>query len=122
MDLESMKKVLGETFQEKLFELIDARGMTDPEVYKGANVSRKLFSKIRGNRYYQPRKSTVLAFAVSMRLDMEETADLLSRAGFAFSPSSLEDLVVASFIRNAHYDINELNLYLFDAGLPQLGS
>ena len=122
MDLESMKKALGETFQEKLFELIDARGMTDPEVYKGANVSRKLFSKIRGNRYYQPRKSTVLAFAVSMRLDMEETADLLSRAGFAFSPSSLEDLVVASFIRNSHYDINELNLYLFDAGLPQLGS
>ncbi len=112
----------GETFSQRLMRLIDERNMTDPEVYQRANLDRRLFSKIRGNLAYQPSKNTALALAVALRLNLDETADLLRRAGYALSPSSRFDLIVEYFIKKGNFNVYEINeaLYAFDES--QLGA
>lgn len=109
-----------ETFQQMLFRIIDRKGMSDPEVYKKANLDRKLFSKIRSNERYVPSKRTALAFAVALELNLDETTDLLRAAGLALSPSSHFDLIVGYCISHKIYDIIEINTYLFNYDEPLL--
>ena len=116
VSLEDLIREVGETFQEVLFRRIDERGMTDVDVYNRANMDRKLFSKIRSNPAYHPRKNTVLALAIALRLNMEETKDLLSRAGYAFSPGSKSDVIIRYFIERGVYDINLINIVLDEHG------
>ena len=118
--LPDILKDRGETFQQMLFRLIDRKGLTDPQVYKKANIDRKPFSKIRSNEDYVPSKRTVLAFAVALELSMDETIDLLQRAGLALSPSSRFDLIVGYCINHRIYDIFEINDYLFYYDEPLL--
>lgn len=113
-DIEDVIRQKAETFQQMLFRLIDRKGMTDPEVYKKANLDRKLFSKIRSNEDYKPTKRTALAFAVALELNLDETTDLLQRAGLALSPSSRFDRIVGYCINHKIYNIYEINTYLFD--------
>ncbi len=120
----SLDEVLGgagETFQQRLFKLIDASGMDDVTVYKKANIDRKVFSRIRCKSDYKPGKKTAVAFAVALELDLPTTLDLLSRAEIAFSPSNRFDLIVTYFITNRIYDIYEINAALFKYGQPILG-
>ena len=113
-DLEALLNHTDAGFSETLLKLIDRSGKTDVEVYKKANIDRKLFSKIRSNSRYQPRKSTALALAIALRLNLDETKDLLSRAGYALSPSSLSDLIVSFFIENEIWDVITIDIALFE--------
>ncbi len=113
---------LGETFQEKLMRMIKERGYDNKEVYKRANLDRKVFSKIKGNPLYTPKKSTAIALAIALRLNMDEARDLLGRAGYAFSPGSKADLIVEYFIENGVYDVYTIDTALFDHDLPMLSN
>ena len=111
---------VGENFREMLLRLIDEKGLSDPYVYKKANLDRKLFSKIRCNPDYCPSRKTVIALAIALELTLDETSDLLSRAGYAFSPGSKADLIVEFCILNKIYDIFEVDMLLFKYGQPTL--
>lgn len=113
---------LDKTFQEYLFMLIDRRGLTDPEVYKKANIDRKHFSKIRSNVDYTPSKKTALALALALELSLDETKDLLARAGLALSPSMMFDRIIEYCIETSNYDIYEINCILFKYEQPTLGA
>lgn len=122
MSLEDMLKQEDAGFTETLLKLIDQTGKKDSEIYKKANISKQHFSKIRNNPNYKPTKATAMALAIALELNIEETSDLIGRAGFALTNSSKQDLIVRYFIENKNYNIVEINLalYEFDQGL--LGS
>ncbi len=119
--LDQLMEEVGASFHEMLFLRIDMSGMTDVEVYKRANMDRKLFSKIRSNPAYHPRKHTVLALAIALRLSIEDTVDLLARAEFALSPSNKGDLIVRYFIERGVYDIRTINYALYEYDQTILG-
>lgn len=119
--LDDLLSEIDDTFSEALLRLIDAKGKTDPEVYKRANIDRKLFSKIRNNPAYQPSKTTALAFAVALELNLDETRDFIGRAGYAISHSNKLDIIVEYFIDRSEYDIFTINETLFAFGQPLLG-
>ena len=119
--LEDVLGNAGDSFQQRLFQLIDASGMDDVTVYKKANIDRKVFSRIRCKVDYKPKKKTAVAFAIALQLDMPTMLDLLSRAEIAFSPSNKFDIIISYFVTHKNYDIYEINTTLFKYGQPILG-
>lgn len=122
MDLDSRLQHAQAPFSAYLLSLIDAAGKSDAQVYKKANLDRRHFAKIRKGDGYLPKKPTILALAVSLELDLEETEELLSRAGYALSHASRFDLILEYCIEHEIYDVYEINEVLFSYNLPLLGN
>ena len=113
ISLEDQLANIGVSFHDKLFELIDESHLDNKDVWKRANLDRKHFSKIQCDQNYHPKKKTVMALCIALKLDLEQSKDLLARADWAFSPSSKVDLIVQKAIIDKQYDIMQLNVTLF---------
>ena len=111
---------LSESFRQRLFRMIDERGLADPDVYKRANIDRKLFSKIRVSEEYIPKKKTVEALAIALRLDIDDAKDLLASAGYALANNNKSDVIISFCLENRIYDIYEVNALLFKFDQPVL--
>ena len=116
--LEDRMAHMSDTFPQYLLYLIREKGMKNTEVYKRAIVDKKVFSKIKTNPAYHPQKLTALCLCVGARLNMDETRDLLARAGYALSPCDKTDIIFSYFIENGIYDMIELDIQLEEHGLP----
>lgn len=122
LSLEDSLKDTDAGFSETLLQLIDRTGKKDSEIYKKACISKQHFSKIRNNPHYQPTKATAIAFALALELDLEETYDLIGRAGFTLSKSSKFDLIIRYFIEHQEYNVVAINVALYEFDQPLLGS
>ena len=120
-ELEDKVRRKKKTFQESLFEIIDKKGLTDAEVYRSADIDRRLFSKIRNNTHYHPTKKTALALAIALKLNLDETTDLIRRAGYALSMSNTADIIIRFCIEKDIFDIMEVNTLLYHYDQPLLG-
>ena len=118
--LDDLPDALDEPFSDTLLRLIDAKGLDDVSVYKRANLDRKLFSKIKSAKDYHPSKRTVIALAIALELSQSEADDLMMRAGYAFSPSQLSDVIISFFIARKDYDIYRINEVLYHYDQPVL--
>ncbi len=116
--LEERMRHLSDTFSEYLLYLIHDKNMENAEVYKRAIVDKKTFSKIKNNVDYHPQKLTALCLCVGARLNLDESKDLLARAGYALSPCDKTDIIFSYFIENEIYDMIELDIQLEEHGLP----
>ena len=121
-DLKDLLEHTDEGFSQTLLQLIDATGKKDSEIYNKANVSRQHFSKIRNNRDYRPTKATAVAFAIALELDLEQTQDLIGRAGYVLNKSSKFDVIIMYFIRKRYYNMYDINATLFEMDQSLLGA
>ena len=120
-DLDSFLKQKDASFAVTLVDLIKRSGKKNSEIYKKANVDKKLFSKIINNVNYHPSKQTAIAFAIALELDLPQTQDLIGRAGYTLTHSSKFDLIIEFFILKNRYDIFEINEVLFEFDEVLLG-
>ena len=121
LSLEDVLRQQDAGFTQTLLRLIDQSGKSDPQIYKKANISKQHFSKIRKNPDYKPTKPTAIALALALELDLEDTKDLIGRAGYALSNSSKFDLIIRFFIEKRSYDLQQINQILYQVDQPLLG-
>lgn len=120
--LADMLKQADAGFTETLLKLIDKSGKKDSQIYKKANLSKQHFSKIRNNPDYKPTKPTAIALALALELDLEQTKDLIGRAGYALTNSSKFDLIIRYFIEQGNYNVVEINIALYEFDQTLLGT
>lgn len=118
--LDDLMRTEGETFSEALLAFIKDRGKKPVDIYTRAGISRQHFHKITHSTDYQPTKETALAFAVALKLSLDETAELLESAGYILSKKNKRDLIVEYFIKEKIYDVDEINFNLDERGFSTL--
>ena len=116
--LEERMKHMSDTFQQYLFYLIKMKGLTNAQVYKRAIIQKQLFSKIKVNPNYHPDKSTAMRLCIGAKLNLDETKDLMARAGYALSPCDKRDIIFSYFIEKEVFDMIEIDIVLEEHGLP----
>lgn len=119
--LKQLDKSTNKTFVDTLVLYINKKGLRDSEVYKAAQIDRRLFSKIMSDRQYKPAKDTAVAIAIALQLTLDEANDLLSRAGYTFSHSNKKDIIIEYFFRERIYNIDDINQVLFNLGQKIIG-
>ncbi len=119
-ELRKRMEHVADTFQQYLFYLIEQKGLKNSDVYNRAIVDKKVFSKIKGNPNYHPSKRTAMCLCVGAMLNLDETRDLLARAGYAISPCAKEDIIFSFFIENEIYDMIELDIQLEEHGIAPI--
>lgn len=120
-DLAALVEEAGETFFEMLFRIIKEKGAKESEIYKNAGMDRKLFSKIRNNPAYHPKKATVLALSIALKLDINNTIKFLESAGYALSPGEKSDIIIRYFIERKIFDMDTINCALYEFGERTIG-
>ena len=123
IDIDALEKelqLIKETFPQYLLNFIAERGLNEVDVYKRARLSRQIFSKLRTQKGYMPRKRTIIAIAFAMELTLDEAQDLLERGGYSLSPSIKEDVIISFFFENKIYDFFEINEALYHFGFKSL--
>lgn len=125
--LSTMSKVLDalmskaeKTFAERLIFLIEQSGRSPTDIYTKAGITKQHFYKIKNHPDYKPTKETALAFAIALRLSLDETSDLIGRAGYTLSHSSKSDLIVEYFIKKGIYNVDAVNENLYARGFGTL--
>ncbi|MGI6029157.1 MAG: hypothetical protein ACOX81_07085 [Candidatus Heteroscillospira sp.] len=122
---EELKKELDNTldlsFVDMLIRYINIKGWRDSKVYKAAHMDRRLFSKIMSDREYKPSKDTALSLVIGLELNLEQTTDMLSRAGYTLSHSNKRDVIIEYFVREGIYNITDINDVLFQLGQKVIG-
>lgn len=118
--MDERMKHMTDTYSEYLLYLIETKGMTNKEVYDRASLDKKVFSKIKNNPDYHPKKTTALCLCIGAKLNLDETRDLLARAGYALSPCDKTDIIFSYFVENQIYDVLELDIQLEERGLPSI--
>lgn len=119
-ELRAMLNFTPKTFREKLFGMIKEKKLHEVKVYKKANISRQLFSKIRSNDDYHPERDTIFALAIGMGLNVEETGELLEKGGYIFNEDNKRDIIIQYFLSKQIYDIFLLNETLDKYGFSTL--
>lgn len=119
--LKALDNTTNKTFVDTLIVHINKKGMRDSEVYKAAQIDRRLFSKIMSDRQYKPAKDTAIALAIALQLSLDEANDLLSRAGYTFSHSNKKDIIIEYFFRERIYKLDDINQVLFNLGQKIIG-
>lgn len=99
-------------FNEMLFSFIDKSGYKDSEIYKKVDIDRKLFSKIRCNNNYIPRKNVIIKLCLALRLERNDFNKLLNSAGYSLSNTKF-DQIIAYCLENKVYDLGQINDYLY---------
>lgn len=110
-----------EEFHTYLYSLIDARGLTDPEVYKKAGIDRKTWSKIVSNSDQRPTKRTVSRIVIALELDYKECKHLIKAAGYILNRDPF-DLVIRYCVEHKVYDPIAVDDLLVKKGLKPLFS
>lgn len=122
-DVDKLKKRvnsnLSNSWQEALFSIIDSKFLDEVEVYKRGGLTKQTFSKIRSNSDYHPDKDTAIRLCIGLKLNVDETLDLLGKAGYTLSPSIERDLIIRYFIENKEYDIYEMDCVFEEMGMKQ---
>ncbi|WP_294160730.1 helix-turn-helix domain-containing protein [uncultured Selenomonas sp.] len=116
----SIQDMLQPGFRELLFDMMQEKGLSAVDLYQRADLTKGHFSKIKTDEHYHPSKETVLALALGLRLTLEETLQLLERAGYTLTDSSPTDVIVKCFIEIELFDVRKLNAILDAFGLSTI--
>lgn len=119
--LRSLEESVNQTFVDRLLHYINEKGVRDSEIYKAAQVDKRLFSKMVSNREYKPSKDTAIALALALELSLDEANDMLSRAGYTFSHSNKRDIIIEFFFREKVYNLMDANDVLYRLNQKLIG-